>query len=648
MIEYITEAVAPLSGTHTIRVRMRFADFDGTGAIAFWEWDFLEGRTVPSNRLPELLGYGQKEFPEQQFLLNLVHPDDLPLFGGKVEAFQAGAIPLLQSQHRMRCGDGAWKWVLIRGEVVESNKDKRPLSARGFILDANSNVRLLESLLYEKDSLSATLSAMRDALFATDSFGTVTMMNDAAVGLLGAKDDIGPLGAFIYEVLPLFRHSDGTAVTGYVERAVEEGTQLEYTHNVSLRLPKRPELDVSVVVSPMHLEEGARTGAVVVVENVTEKRRHEEELRQVQKIDSLARLARGISHDLNDALAALLGEVSLFRELSTEAAGCGEELVNIESSAEKIRKISQQLSVFGTQEPPVLEGSSVEELLRDAVQYTLRGSSITVSYTIETPTWSISVDQEQFGQLIQNVVMNARDAMDDVGTIHVAVRNGGPISSRGPGGSHSVLVTIADEGPGIPEENLRFIFDPYFTTKDRGGGLGLTIARSIVSSQGGQVEVDSEVGMGTTVTIALPAVPPEQGRERRREPLSLPRNKRVLILEDDELVLSVIDRMVRLLGSKPTSVVGGEHAVEKARQAVEEGYPFDLMITDVSIRGGMSGLDALRQIHSFQPELPTVLTSAFAGVPEHLANAAPGFVAILPKPFTLEDLRGLFTTVFAH
>lgn len=627
---------------------MRFANFDGTGAISFWEWDFQEGSTVPSNRLPNLLGYGPEDFPAGDFLVDLVHPDDLPLFKGKVEAFQAGALSLLQSQHRMRCGDGAWKWVLVRGEVVESDGYNRPLSARGFLLDANSNVRLLESLLYEKDSLAATLSAMRDALFATDSVGTVTMMNDAAVGLLGAEDDIGPLGAIIYEVLPLFRRTDGTPVTGYIERAVQEGKQLEFTHNVVLRLPKRPEIDVSMVVSPMHLEEGARTGAVVVVENVTDKRRHEEELRQVQKLDSLARLARGISHDLNDALAALLGEVSLFRERMNEAAGCGEELENIESSAEKIRKISQQLSVFGTQEPPLLEGSSVEELVRDAVQYALRGSAIAVSYTIESATWDISVDQEQFGQLIQNVVMNARDAMDDVGTIHVAVRNGALTPSLASGGSHSVLVTIADEGPGIPEENLPFIFDPYFTTKDRGGGLGLTIARSIASSQGGRLEVASEVGMGTTVEITVPAVPSGGSSGRRRLPASLPRNKRVLILEDDELVLSVIDRMVRLLGSKPTAVMGGEHAVEKARQAVERGYPFDLMITDVSIRGGMSGLDAFRQIHTFQPELPTVLTSAFTGVPEHLSEGAPGFVAILPKPFTLGDLKSLLNTVFAH
>ncbi|MFP4301062.1 MAG: ATP-binding protein [Spirochaetaceae bacterium] len=627
---------------------MRFADFDGTGAIGFWEWDFRDSLIVPSNRLHELLDYGSGEFPAGEFLIDLVHPEDLPLLEGKVEAFRAGALPLLQSQHRMRCGDGDWKWVLIRGEVADRDKQSRPLSARGFVLDATSNVRLLESLLYEKDSLAATLSAMRDALLATDSLGTVTMMNDAAVRLLGAEDEIGPLGAVIYHILPLFRHSDGTAVTGYIERAVEEGRQLEYTHNVALRLPGRPPMDVSVVVSPMHVEEETRTGAVVVVEDVTEKRRHEEELRQVQKLDSLARLARGISHDLNDALAALLGEVSLFRERMNEGVGCGEELMNIESSAEKIRKISQQLSVFGTQEPPLLEGTSVEELVRDAVQYALRGSSIAVSYTIETPTWNVSVDQEQFGQLLQNVVMNARDAMDDVGTIHVEVRNGAPISSRGRGGSPSVQVMIADEGPGIPEENLPFIFDPYFTTKDRAGGLGLTIARSIVSSHGGYLEIDSEVGMGTTVEITIPAISSVGESGSTFSPMVLPRNKRVLILEDDELVLSVIDRMVRLLGSKPTAVVGGEYAVAKARDALDRGYPFDLMITDVAIRGGMSGLDALRQIHTFQPDLPTVLTSAFAGVPEQLSEGDPGLVAILPKPFTLDDLRGLMSTVFAH
>lgn len=623
---------------------MRFADFDGTGAIAFWEWDFRERRILPSNKLPGLLGYETQEFPGGDFLTDLVHPDEVHLFMNKVEAFQAGALEPLRSQHRMRCGDGSWKWVLLRGEISRRDEQRRPLLARGFLMDADSNVRLLESLLYEKDSLAATLSAMRDALFATDSVGTLTMMNEAAVALLDAEDDIGPLGAMVYQVLPLFRASDGTPLTGYVERAVREGVQLEYTHNVTLRLPKRPEIDVSIVVSPMHLEEGGRAGAVIVVEDVTEKRRHERELRQVQKLDSLARLARGISHDLNDALAALLGEVFLFRERLTEGAGCTDELSNIESSAETIRKISQQLSVFGTQQPPVLEGSSVEELVRDAVQYALRGSSISVSYTIETPTWDISVDREQFGQLVQNVVMNARDAMDDVGTIHVEVRNRGSSEASGA----LVAVTIDDEGPGIPEENLPFIFDPYFTTRDWGGGLGLTIARSIASSHGGELKVQSEVGFGTTVEILIPAVVPSGPGVEQAEPLELPRNKRVLILEDDELVMSVIDRMVRLLGSKPTSVVAGDDAVEKARQAMEEGYPFDLMITDLSIRGAMSGLDVLRQIHSFQPELPTVLTTAYAGIPPNVVETMPGYVAVLPKPFSLRDLRDLLSAVFTH
>lgn len=623
---------------------MRFADYDGTGALAFWEWNFREGRLLPSNKLPGLLGYDTGQFPRGEFLTDLVHPDDLLLFKGKVEAFQAGALDPLQSQHRMRCGDGSWRWVLLRGEISLRDEDRRPLLARGFILDANSNVRLLESLLYEKDSLAATLSAMRDALFATDSVGTVTMMNEAAVTLLDAEDDIGPLGAMIYQALPLYRESDGTPLTGYVERAVREGAQLEYTHNVTLRLPKRPQIDVSVVVSPMHFEEGARTGAVIVVEDVTDKRRHERELRQVQKLDSLARLARGISHDLNDALAALLGEVSLFRERLTEGVGCTDELSNIESSAETIHKISQQLSVFGTQEPPILGGSSVEELVRNAVQYALRGSAMSVSYTIETPTWDISVDREQFGQLVQNVVMNARDAMDDLGTIHVEVRN------RGSSGTTNavVAITIADEGPGIPDENLPFIFDPYFTTRDWGGGLGLTIARSIASSHGGELKVQSEVGFGTTVEILIPAVAVSSAAGEEPAPLDLPRNKRVLILEDDELVLSVIDRMVRLLGSKPTSVAGGDNAVEKARQAMEEGYPFDLMITDLSIRGAMSGLDVLRQIHTFQPELPTVLTTAYAGIPPNLSETIAASVAVLPKPFSLRDLRDLLSAVFTH
>lgn len=630
----------------TLKGTMRFGDFDGVGSTAFWEWDLIEDRLQPSPQLPGLLGYSHADFPSDAFLGSLVHPDDRGALLGKLAAFRAGALPELQSQHRLRRGDGRWVWVFLRGEVVSTGEGKAPSLARGLLFDAQAHVQLLESLLYEKDSLQATLSAMRDALFATDAFGTVTMMNDAALALLATDDALAPLGAAIYEVLPLFRKSDGSAVTGYVERAVQEALPLEYTHNVLLRLPNRGALEVSVVVSPMHLEEGSRTGAVVMVEDVSEKRRHEEELRQVQKLDSLARLARGISHDLNDSLAALLGELSLFRERVDEGIACDDELENIESSARAIRKISQQLSLFGTREPPVMAGSSVEELLRDAVDYALRGSEISVSYTIETPIWDIPIDPQQFGQLIQNLIMNARDAMEESGTVHIEVRNGGPISAEAPPGTHSVRIRVTDEGPGIPEETVPFIFDPYFTTKDRGGGLGLTIARSIATSHGGSLSLDSEVGFGTTCRLIMPAVPQARRSQAASGEAQLPRNKRILILEDDELVLSVIDRMVRLLGSKPTSVASGEEAVDRALSFFEEGFPFDLMITDVSVRGTMSGLDALKQIHSFQPELPTVLTTAYTPAIGGTTDPYYAQLAVLPKPFTVEDLRALFVELF--
>lgn len=625
---------------------MRFADYDGIGAIAFWEWDFQKARVDPSSALPGLLGYSNKADLGPRFLTELVHPEDFPALLGKMEAFEAGALSPIQSQHRMRHGDGSWKWVVLRGEITDRDAQNRPLVSRGFLMDAGANVRLLESLLYEKDSLAATLSAMRDALFATDAVGTVTMMNEAAVALLGTDDDIGPLGASIYEVLPLSRRADQSPVIGYVERAVAEGVQLEFTHSLLLRLPNRAQLEVSVAVSPLQLEEGARSGAVVVVEDVTDKRRHEEELRQVQKLDSLARLARGISHDLNDALAALLGEVSLFRAGLHEGAGCSDELANIESAAESIKKISRQLNLFGTSTPPFLDGNSMEELVRDAAEYALRGSAIAVSYTIETPTWDVSVDQEQFGQLIQNVVMNSRDAMEDTGTLHLEVRNGGPVSFDASGGSHSVVLSIADEGPGIPDENLGHIFDPYFTTKDRGGGLGLTIAKSIATAHGGNLSVLSEVGFGTTVRITLPAV---AGRGKAEVPQGSgepPRNKRILILEHDELISGVLGRMIRLLGSKPTGIAEGEAAVERAREAMEAGNPFDLLITDTAIRGTMSGIDVLRQIHSFQPQLPAVLTTPYASVFTNRPEFHGEEVTFLPKPFTVDDLRELLSWVF--
>ena len=326
-------------------------------------------------------------------------------------------------------------------------------------------------------------------------------------------------------------------------------------------------------------------GTVFVFKDVTDWIRMERELLRAQKLESIGILAGGIAHDFNNILTGVLGNVSLARALSGPSDSIQDRLVEAEKALVRARDLTMQLLTFARGGMPVKKTASIRELIVDSASFVLRGSRAQCEFQIPDDLWPVEVDPGQICQVIQNLVLNADQAMPGGGTIAVWAAN----DDDGEGGAGAVRLSVRDQGIGIPEEHLERIFDPYFTTKPGGTGLGLATSYSIVRNHGGTLTVESRQGAGATFHVLLPAAKGAVVPARGVDDVAVGGRGRVLVMDDETLVRSVVEQILRHLGYEATTVADGAAAVAEYRQALEQGRRFELTLLDLTVPGGMGG-----------------------------------------------------------
>ena len=318
------------------------------------------------------------------------------------------------------------------------------------------------------------------------------------------------------------------------------------------------------------------------------------------------------------------------------------------SALSRARDLTRQLLTFATGGTPARKILLVPRLLEDAARLGLGGSSLRARFELEPDLPPIEADEGQMSQLVNNLLLNARQASTGAGEVVVRARRRtlreGEIPSLAPGGH--VEISIQDRGHGIPPEALPRVFDPFFTTRATGTGLGLATSYSIVRRHGGHIGIASRVGEGTTVTVLLPAAQgtPEaeavapQGSE-------LPRKLRVLLMDDEPLVLRVGARHLGRLGLEVETAATGEDAVEKFRRHRADGCPFDLVILDLTVTGGMGGAQALQRMQEIDPGVVAIACSGYFDAAVMSAPGQFGFAGVLAKPYLTADLEKVLAAV---
>ena len=394
-------------------------------------------------------------------------------------------------------------------------------------------------------------------------------------------------------------------------------------------------------------ENDTPVSVTVIAHDITDRKKLEQELIKAQKLESLGVLAGGIGHDFNNLLSGIMGNISLAKLEAERGENIMESLDEALRVAAKASALTRQLLVFSKGGALVRKAASIAEVLKESTDFTLRGSKVKCKYRIAENLWPVKVDIGQFSQVIHNLVINAMQAMSKGGEIRLQADNitiekmfDMPLKA-----GRYVIIKFQDQGQGISQKNLPQIFDPYFTTKTKGSGLGLTMAYATMRRHDGHITVESEVGKGTTFRIYLPATEevPEETDDREARPVG--GNGRILVMDDEESLRIVAERMLLELGYEVHCVQDGTEAIQQYEQAKISGRSFDAVLMDLTIPGGMGGRETIKKLLDIDPQAISIVSSGYSNDPIMSNFKKFGFKGVVAKPYRIEDLSWILRDV---
>jgi PAS domain S-box-containing protein len=406
-------------------------------------------------------------------------------------------------------------------------------------------------------------------------------------------------------------------------------------------------VDINATLTPWE------TGKAIMLElrDVTERKKMEEEHLKLVKLESVGVLAGGIAHDFNNILTSIVGNLHLLELESKQNEKMLNPIDEIKTACKRAKRLSSQLLTFSKGGSPIIRQSFLDSLLKETTAFALTGSKSAPVYQIQENLWPVYMDEDQIGQVIQNIVQNANDAMPKGGLISISADNftleeESPLLPLKAG--RYVRVMIKDEGIGMPPEVLSSIFDPYFTTRSNKQGLGLATVYSIIHRHLGYIYAESQLGKGTTIYFYLPA------NEQQKETLTpssaktMEPNKntaRILLIDDEASIRKMAEQILCALGYQSISVRDGQEAVKAYQEAQDKGQPFDLLITDLTVPGGMGGKDLIKELIKINPKVKSIVMSGYSNDPVMSAHRDYGFMGVLEKPFKIKTLSQAIITV---
>lgn len=498
-----------------------------------------------------------------------------------------------------------------------------------------------ERLVLESARLHVTVQTIRDGVMTEDRDGTILLMNDQARKLS--------------VLAPVSNAAERPIVTtlsalGVPRQEVEDALRRLWDGAI-VRLRNDVPTDgpiplTEVTGTPTRDADGDVAGAVWVLRDISHIARAEHERAKAAHLQSIGVLAGGLAHDVNNILMGIVGNLSLAESLvRPEETILATRLSHASAACSRARGVTSQLLTFAKGGAPIKTTSSVRDLVIECSRFALSGSPVAPRFTIAPDLWAADVDLDQIGQVVHNLVLNALQAMPRGGIVDVTLANeelapDAPLAMSGLAPGRYVRLIVKDQGHGIVPEQLDRIFDPYFTTKEMGSGLGLAITYSIVHAHGGAITVDSQPGQGARFTIHLPASTKPVVPDAVEPTIVVRRDGgRVLLMDDDEMVSEVAQEMLQSLGYVTEAAPSGEVAIERFQAAEQSGQPFDVVILDLTVAGGMGGAEAVGHIRNIRPEVTVYVTSGYTDDSVLARFRDFGFNGVLPKPFGVADLR---------
>ncbi len=519
-------------------------------------------------------------------------------------------------------------------EIEQLNEDM--MATQEEIMEVNRNLE------QEKKKLSITLQSIAQGVITIGKDLRIESVNEG-VGLISGMTSGVMTGEYINLVLKIYDNNGD--LFDFSREDFLSGELSLGLYNSGIILQKKGVKDVTIKSSPVIVDEGVIAGYVIVIEDVTELKMMKDQMLNSCRMESIGIFAGGIAHDINNFFTGMLGCVALAKSDSSISGNDKilKYLEDMESTTFMARGLAEQLLTFSKGGEPLKKLFSLRELIASSAEFVLSGTSIKLENLIDENLFNIEGDESQISQVINNLLINASQAMPDGGGIFIKGRNADLEKNNRHGlqpGKYAV-VEIEDNGPGIDPLIVSRIFDPFFTTKSKGSGLGLSVAYSVITRHGGIITVSSEVKSGALFTIILPAVDKNLYVKNEIAAERYTLSGTVLLMDDDDMIRHVGESLIESLGLKVISAGDGESAVKLFNEYYERGEFFDLVILDLTIRGGMGGLEAFSAMRMIAPEVKGVVSSGYSSDPVMSNYREYGFTGVLKKPYMFNELSRL-------
>jgi len=529
-------------------------------------------------------------------------------------------------------------------------------SGTGLALYGRSKIN--DVLGEEREQLAVTLRSIGDGVISTNTNGHIMLMNRAAEELVGWK--LGEAqGLPLNKIFTIIDATTRKSCENPIEIVLKTGSIVSLDADTVLIRKDGKECSIGDSAAPIKNRQGRIVGVVLVFRDTTDKLRAQENTIKNQKLESVGVLAGGIAHDFNNLLFGIFGYLDMAREYSANNEPALNAITKALTVYHRAQDLTRQLITFSKGGMPVKMKQSLVPVIHEVIRRVLSGSPINSTLLIADDLWNCDVDENQISQVIENIVVNAQQAMDNSSELHVAADNciidecSRIVLHPGP----YVRITISDSGRGIAPEILNRIFDPFFTTKQAGSGLGLSTSYSIIRKHDGIIDVESAPGKRTSFFIYIPALPKNMpgfsgiGQNSVKKPvetvsgLQAPVQHRILVMDDEDYIRDLATEMLGDMGYEVVVVANGREAVDQVKLSLENQNPFDVLILDLTIPGGMGGKDALHEILRIAPDTRAIASSGYSDDPVMSAPEKFGFVSSLRKPYMKKEIVFLLSGI---
>ncbi|MFX1520780.1 MAG: PAS domain S-box protein [Promethearchaeota archaeon] len=530
-------------------------------------------------------------------------------------------------------GNPTGTWAIVR-DITERKLAETKIKIYTENLEKLVEERTLE-LRESEERYRGLYESSIDGIASADMEGNIVECNQAYADMLGyTKEEIYNMSIWDF----ISNECQETVAKSITEQIIPRG----YSDELEIdRIKKDGAVFPASVKSWLIKDkEGNPAGIWAIVRDITERKKLEEEILKTEKLESLGILAGGIAHDFNNILTGILGNIALVKMYAPFGDKVLKRLNEAEKATMRARDLTQQLLTFSKGGAPIKKTASIEELLRDTAVFTLSGSKVKCNFYLPEDLWSVDVDEGQISQVINNLVINADQAMPEGGIIKIIAENVTvcaedilPLQK-----GNYIKITIEDQGIGIPKEHLQKIFDPYFTTKHKGSGLGLTIAYSIIKNHDGHITVDSKLGVGSTFSIHLPAAQKQIPKKKEAEKRPVAGKGRIMVMDDDEIIRVALGEILHYLGYQVEFTKNGEEAIALYKNVKDSEQSFDAVILDLTIRGGIGGRETIKELIEIDPDVKAIVSSGYSTDPVMADFRNYGFSGVVAKPYNIKEL----------